>query len=123
MPSYAEWMVIRTMLLAGKTHLSFTTLDDSDASARPKATELSITSEPGSIDKTGTFIPTTGFVVLRVNGEVRNRHWLAGATVVASDWNGARSYAEATLSDSPIGVDSGVDAILRGRWHSRRETV
>ncbi|MBC7597259.1 MAG: hypothetical protein H7288_25625, partial [Kineosporiaceae bacterium] len=90
---------------------SFTTLHDSDASARPRATELSITSEPGSIDKTGTVIPTTGFVVLRVNDEVRNRHWLAGATVVASDWNGARSYAEATLSDSLIGVDPQVDTI------------
>ena len=110
-PSYAELMVIRGMLLAGKTRLSFTTLDDSDASARPNPTELSITSEPGSIDKAGTVIPTTGHVVLRVNGEVRNRHWLAGTTVVASDWNGARSYTEPTLSDSLIGLDSQVDTI------------
>ena len=122
-PSYAEWMVIHGMLLTGKTRLSFTTLDDGDASAHPKATELSITSEPGGIDKTGTVILTTGHVVLRVDGEVRNRHWLAGTTVVASDWNGARSYAEATLSDSLIGLDSEVDAILRGRWYSRRENV
>ena len=122
-PSYAEWMVIRGMLLAGKTRLSFTTLDDGDASARPQATELSITSEPGSIDRKGTAIPTNGHVVLRVNGEVRNRHWIAGISVVASDWNGARSYAEATLSDSLIGLDREVSAILRGRWHSGGEDV
>ena len=117
--SYAKWMVIRTMLLAGKTRLSFTTLDDSDASARPKATELSITSELGSIEKTGTIIPTTGHVVLRVTGKLRNRHWLAGATVVASDWNGARSYAEATLSDSLIGLDTQVDTIS----HNHPKTI
>ena len=120
-PSYAEWMVIHGMLLAGKTRLSFTTFDDGDARARPKATDLSITSQPGSIDKTNTVIPTTGHVVLRVDGEVKNRHWLAGTTVVASDWNGAMSYAEVTLSDSLSGLDSEVDAILRGRWNSRRE--
>ena len=110
-PSYAEWMVIRGMLLAGETRLSFTTLDDSDASPRPHPTELSITSESRSIDKTGTVIPSTGHVVLRVNDEARNRHWLAGTTVVASDWNGARSDTEATLSDSLIGLDSQVDTI------------
>lgn len=71
-PSYAEWMVIRGMLLAGKACLRFTTLDDSDASPRPTATELSLTSDPGSIDKTDTVIPTTGHVILRVNAEVRN---------------------------------------------------
>ena len=112
-PSYAEWMVIRHMLLDGQTHQSFTTFDDGDASAHPQTAEFSISSRPDTLDKSGSVIHAAGRVVLKVNGKVRNRHWFVGTSLVASDWNGARSYAEGTLADSVTGLDSRVSAILR----------
>lgn len=113
-PSYAEWALIRGMFRAGRTHLSFTSLDESDPDAGPQTAELSITSQPGSLENPSGEVPITGHIVLRVNGEVRNRHWFAGTTLVASDWNGARSFSELTLSAALAGVDSEVEAILRG---------
>ena len=113
-PSYAEWALIRGMLRAGKTHLSFTSLDESDPYAGPQTAELGITSQLGSLEKSGGAVPVTGHIALRVNGEVRNRHWLAGTTLVASDWNGARFFSELTLSAALAGVDSEVEGILRG---------
>ena len=113
-PSYAEWALIRGTLLAGETHLSFTRVDESHPLADPQAADLSITSGPGSLEKLGGTAPFTGHIVLQVNGEVRNRHWFAGTSLVASDWNGARSFAEPNLAASLVGVASEVEAILRG---------
>ncbi|KGJ77114.1 hypothetical protein GY21_08100 [Cryobacterium roopkundense] len=112
-PSYAEWMVIRRMLIDGQAHQSFTTFDDGDFEAHPQAAELSISSRPETVDKSGSPLPTAGRIVLKVNGEVRNRHWFVGTSLVASDWNGARSYPETTLAHSLTGLDSTVRAILR----------
>ncbi|AKT50339.1 hypothetical protein [Arsenicicoccus sp. oral taxon 190] len=112
LPGCAGPVVLAQMLAGCHTEAEFHALDEADPLADPVPAHYSV-GNPEQVTLPGQGTRELGSVTLYRDEEPTERHWFDSHEVVASDWQGPRTYHVGSARELLEGLDDEVAAVVR----------